>query len=135
MRFLLTIISLATLATAGVIFSPDAPTEARKVEMTALEARADIVSIQYCKEKNYADCETRNSFSGDCVSLSPDFNDRTQSVVVPANTICVFWDKYSCQKDHTGTFQSQAKPDMKNWNNKISSYRCCAGTKWCGDGL
>ncbi|KAK9797955.1 putative Small secreted protein [Seiridium cardinale] len=101
--------------------------------LLALVQAADV-TIQYCGGKDYGDCVTRTSGHGDCVSL-PDFNDRIQSVKIPENVICVFWDNFSCQGSHTGTFSAQDKADMKDWNNKISSYRCCSGVSWCGNGL
>ncbi|KAF2653645.1 hypothetical protein K491DRAFT_508192 [Lophiostoma macrostomum CBS 122681] len=129
-----TITALMALTSAAAL--PDSDVGMSKRAMSELENRVDQVSITYCNAYNLQPtCETRQSGSADCVSL-PNFSDQIKSVSVPFNTVCVFWENYSCQGTHTGTFgPSQNKGDMKNWNNRIRSYRCCAGTTWCGDGL
>ncbi|KAF2119254.1 hypothetical protein BDV96DRAFT_642290 [Lophiotrema nucula] len=128
------IATLFALASASAIPAAD-PIE-QGYEASEVEARADTVRVVYCNDKNYGNCQTRTSYSGDCVNLDSSYNNNVESVQLANNELCIFWDGSSCQGDHTGYFVSnQWKPDMKDWNNKISSYRCCSGTKWCAGGV
>ncbi|KAF7324019.1 hypothetical protein MKEN_00624000 [Mycena kentingensis (nom. inval.)] len=112
--------AFAVLLTAALVAAAPAETPVKRTPG----------NVFACVDANFGPpCALFHGSSGQCVNITPDFNDKISSFGPDPAQDCFIFSDINCQGQQAGPFRSPGIPNLANigLNDQVSSFKCFFG--------